>query len=94
MLGDYPRIASDNRGTPPNMTDSVIDPTDGTGEPTTPDTGPGTALPGVPDGDTEPDQDAEPTMTAPPGERPDAGASLSNAADADDADAADADGRG
>jgi hypothetical protein len=40
----------------------------------------------------EPDQDAEPTMTAPPEDRPDAGASaLDRDGRADDADAADAD---
>jgi hypothetical protein len=73
------------------MTDSVPDETDDT--PTTPDTGPETALPGGTGMDQEADQDAEPTMTAPPGERPDAGASLGATAEADDADAADADGR-
>ena len=70
------------------MNDSAIDPTDDPTTPTTPDTGPDTALP-----DDEVDQDSEATMTAPPGERPDAGASLGGTADADDADAADADGR-
>ena len=47
------------------------------------------------DTDQDVDQDAEPTMTAPPEDRPDAGASaLHHDAEADDADAADADGRG
>ncbi len=71
------------------MTDPAADPTDDPTTATTPDTGPETALAD----DDEVDQDSEPTMTAPPGERPDAGASLGATADADDADAADADGR-
>jgi hypothetical protein len=93
MPPEYPGVALHNRGTPGNMTDSAADPTDDPTTATTPDTGPETALPGT--GDDEPDQDAEPTMTAPPGERPDAGASLAHAPDgsADDPDAADADGR-
>lgn len=46
----------------------------------------------TPEQDTEPDQDAEPTMTAPPEDRPDAGASaLDPGGRADDPDVADAD---
>ena len=88
MVDDYPGFAVHNRGTPQNMNDSATDPVDDPTTATTPDTGPGTALP-----DEEVDQDSEPTITAPPGERPDAGASSGSTADADDADAADADGR-
>ena len=71
-------------------------------EATTPDTGPGTAggpdpRPAqVPAPADEPDQDAGPTMTAPAGDRPDAGASALHAESgaADSPDAADADGAG